>query len=233
LISCGSSKQTAYPVRSYDQTKQSVSTVYDEDNKLGYTITKDNSHIYITVTTQDKGTQLKMMKNGVTIFFDNEGKKNKHLSVQYPVPKKRESLDIEKIKQLRENGNRQEMLQNMMTSLGTDIKITENSEERIINKELNSEGVSVNYKIAIEGLSYSLKVPLSYIASPSDSKSIGISIEGMKKPEGNNAGLSGKPSGKIKRAIAMRGGMRGNRPDINQLKELLNDINIWIPIELK
>ena len=135
---------------------------------------------------------------------------------------------------MRENGNRQEMLQKMMASLGTDIRITEDGEERIINKELNSEGISVNHKIDLEGLSYTLKVPLSYIASQSEIKSIGIFIEGMKKPDGNNGGLmAGRPSGDIRRAIAMRGGMRGNRPDINQLKELLNDIDIWIPIELK
>ncbi|WP_369049078.1 hypothetical protein [Tenacibaculum sp. UWU-22] len=235
LFSCGSSKQTAYPVTSYDQAKQSISTVYDADNKLGYTITKDNSHMYVTVNTQDKVTQLKMMRNGVTIFFDNEGEKNKHLSVQYPIAKENQTLDIEKIKKMRENGNRQEILQKMMASLGADIKVTENKEERIINKELNSEGISVTHKAAIEGLSYTLKVPLSYIASQSDSKSIGISIKGMKQPDGTNAGLSrgGRSSDRIKRAMAMRGGMRGNNPDINQLKELLNDIDIWIPIELK
>ncbi len=83
---------------------------------------------------------------------------------------------------MRENGNRQEMLQKMMASLGTDIRITEDGEERIINKELNNEDISVDHKIALEGFSYTLKVPLSYIASQSNTKSIGISIEGMKRP---------------------------------------------------
>lgn len=234
LISCGSSKQNAYPVKFHDGTKQSISTIYDKDTKLGYTITKDNSHMYVTVNTQDRIVQLKMMRNGVTIFFDDEGKKKKNLSVKYPT-KKSQAFDIEKIKKMRENGNRQEMLQKMMASLGTDIKITEDGEERTINKELNNEGVFVNHKISLEGLSYTLKVPLSYIESQSDIKSIGISIEGMKRPDGNNRRLSmgGRPSGGIRGTGGMRSGMKGNRPNLNQLKEMLSDINIWIPIELK
>ena len=127
------------------------------------------------------------------------------------------------------------MLQKMMASLGTDIKITEDGEERTINKELNNEGVFVNHKISLEGLSYTLKVPLSYIESQFDIKSIGISIEGMKRPDGNNRRLSmgGRPSGGIRGTGGMRSGMKGNRPNLNQLKEMLSDINIWIPIELK
>ncbi|SEB45805.1 hypothetical protein SAMN04489761_0836 [Tenacibaculum sp. MAR_2009_124] len=235
LISCGSSKQIAYSVTSYDQNKQSTSTVYDDTNKLGYTITKDNSHLYVTVTTRDRGTQVKMLRNGVTILFDNDGKKNNNISVQYPVVKENKPLDIEKIKKMREQGNQQEMLQTIMTSLGTDISISESEGDRIINKELNSEGISVNHKIALEGLYYTLKVPLSYIASPSSTKSIGISIKGMKKPDGSNGTLpmGAKSSGRIKRALAMRGGMKGNNIDINQLKEMLTNINIWIPIKLK
>jgi len=234
LISCGSSKQTTYPVKFNDETKQSISTVLNMDNKLGYTITRDNSHMYITVNTQDRVIQLKMLRNGVTIFFDNEGKKNKNLSVQYPT-KRRQALDIEKIKKMRENGNRQEMLQKMMSSLGTDIKITDYGEERIINKELNNDGIFVDHKISIEGLSYTLKVPLSYIKSQSDIKSIGISIEGMKRPDGNTKRLSmgGRPSGGLRGAGGMLGGMKGNRTNLSQLKEMLSDINIWIPIELK
>jgi protease II len=244
LISCGSSKQTAYPVTSYDQTKQSISTVIDKDNKLGYTITKDNSHLYVTINTQDKITQLKMMRNGVTIFFDDEGKKNKHLSVEYPIAKENQTRDIEKIKKTRENGNQQEILQKMLASLGNDIKIIENEEERIINKELNNERISVDHKISPEGLSYTLKVPLSYVQSQSETKSIGLSIQGMKRPNTINGMTSagGRPSGAM-RGGGMRGGGkpggmgkrpggRGAKPDMDQIKALQSDIEIWIPIEL-
>ena len=84
-------------------------------------------------------------------------------------------------------------------------------------------------------MSYTLKVQLSYIKSQSDIKSIGISIEGMKRPDGNTKRLSmgGRPSGGLRGAGGMLGGMKGNRTNLSQLKEMLSDINIWIPIELK
>ena len=173
-----------------------------------------------------------MMRNGVTIFFDDEGKKNKDLSVQYPIVKKRQALDIEKIKKMRENGNRQEMLQKMMASLGTDIKIFEDGEERIINKEFNNEGISGDFKIALKDLSYTLKVPLSYVKNDYKNSSIGIKLKGMQMPD-----MANRPSARM-RGGGMRGGGRpggmagGQRPDMSKIKALQSDTEIWIPIVL-
>ena len=247
LISCGSSKQTTYPVKSYDETQQLSSTIYDDDIKLGYTLFKDNSHFYVTVNSQDKVIMLRMIRNGVTIFFDKEGKKNKDLSVQYPIAKNGQLFTIEKMKEMQENEDKEELLNNVMASLGTDIKITENGYDRIINKELNNESISVNHKMSLEGLSYTLKVPLSYIESQFEIKSIGISINGMKRSNGNNGGLTigRNQSGGGRGGNGMRGGGRsggmkggrsggkGNRPNMNQQKEIHSNIEIWIPIELE
>ncbi|NQY31133.1 MAG: hypothetical protein HRT69_16915 [Flavobacteriaceae bacterium] len=75
--------------------KEIAVTNYDDDAKLGYTITKDNSHLYITLSTKEKTTQLKIMSNGVRIFFDKEGKKrkNKELNSEYIKVNHQMSLD--------------------------------------------------------------------------------------------------------------------------------------------
>ena len=90
LTSCSNSLQIYKVVQ-----KEIAVTNYDDDAKLGYTITKDNSHLYITLSTKEKTTQLKIMSNGVRIFFDKEGKKrkNKELNSEYIKVNHQMSLD--------------------------------------------------------------------------------------------------------------------------------------------
>jgi len=97
-------------------------------------------------------------------------------------------------------------------------------------------------------------VPLSYVQSQSETKSIGLSIQGMKRPNTINGMTSagGRPSGAMRGGAMRGGGMRGGgmrgggkpggmgkrpggrgaKPDMDQIKALQSDIEIWIPIEL-
>ena len=77
LISCDSSSQVYKVVKRETTNKVTVVPTYDDNAKLGYTITKDNSHLYITLSTKEKTTQLKIISNGVRVFYSKEGKKRK------------------------------------------------------------------------------------------------------------------------------------------------------------
>ncbi len=257
LISCGSNKQ-AYLVSERIKVSQNIiEPTYNVDARLGYTITRDHSHLYITLDSNEKTTQIKMLQNGTRIYFDTNGKKNKEISVQYPLNNKQKTLDVEELKEMQENNNPEEMIYKRIAALGIDILVIEEDSEYIINKEFNSENITADIDYSPEGLNYTLKVPLSYIESESKTPSIGIVINGMERPEmGDKSSMGSRPSRGMSGGGGGRsggGGMRGGgggrsgggamkggggggkggeRPDLSQLEFLQSDIEIWISLDL-
>ena len=54
---------------------------------LQYNVTNDDKNLYIAVSSADDNTQLRMLRSGMTIYFDPKGKKNKEISLHYPIQK--------------------------------------------------------------------------------------------------------------------------------------------------
>lgn len=245
LVSCVGSQQ-AYSVSEQIVSQKPIELTYHDDSKIGYAITKDKSHLYITINASEKITQLKMIQNGATIFIDEEGNKNKDFYIQYPLVEKRQAINMEDMKRMKNKADQLAIIARRLENLGTDILIVENNEQYIINKEFNDEGISIDYQITPESIAYTLKVPLTYIDSESNMPSIGISIKGMKRPNMNNSSVGGMRSGGGRsggmgkgggRSGGMRGGGevrgQGNQQNMSQIQELQSNIEIWIPLSLQ
>jgi hypothetical protein len=52
-----------------------------------YNVTNDDKYIYICILSTDNATQKRIMKDGMTVYFDRKGKKNKDMSIAFPTPK--------------------------------------------------------------------------------------------------------------------------------------------------
>jgi len=50
---------------------------YDKGQSIYYSVANDNSNLYLVLMTNDQVVQRKIMGLGLTLWFDNEGKKNK------------------------------------------------------------------------------------------------------------------------------------------------------------
>jgi hypothetical protein len=59
---------------------------YDEKAQLGYAVSNDKDNLYITVETGDPATQLKILRNGLTVWIDKTGEKNEETAINYPIP---------------------------------------------------------------------------------------------------------------------------------------------------
>jgi len=59
----------------------------NEKYTFQYNITNDSKFIYICILSTDDATQLRILKNGMTIYFDPKGKKNKDISIAFPLLK--------------------------------------------------------------------------------------------------------------------------------------------------
>ena len=74
IFSSNKNFNTAAPVKKiYDEDAKSWYAVYNSDNIL---------HVYIAVT--DQAQQRKIVMNGIELWIDTKGKKNKKTGIQYP-----------------------------------------------------------------------------------------------------------------------------------------------------
>ncbi len=59
----------------------------NEKNTFQYTVTHDNQFLYLCLLSRDPATQERMLKDGMTLYFDPTGKKKTEMSLAYPVRK--------------------------------------------------------------------------------------------------------------------------------------------------
>jgi len=59
----------------------------NESYTLQYNVTNDNKNLYVCVLSRDPATQLRILRSGMTIYFDPKGDKNKDIGLHYPLLK--------------------------------------------------------------------------------------------------------------------------------------------------
>ena len=59
---------------------------YDDKAMLGYAVSNDKDNLYITVETGDLATQLKILRNGLTVWIDRKGDKDEVTAINFPIP---------------------------------------------------------------------------------------------------------------------------------------------------
>lgn len=97
LVSCGSSKHSSkrlpgawqvspITVDGYNNDWPSPYPEYDDKAMLGYAVTNDKQNLYISVETGDPATQLKILRNGLTVWIDKNGGKEEVTAINFPLP---------------------------------------------------------------------------------------------------------------------------------------------------
>jgi len=59
---------------------------YDEKAALGYAVSNDKDYLFITVETGDPATQLKILREGLTVWIDRTGEKSEETAINFPIP---------------------------------------------------------------------------------------------------------------------------------------------------
>lgn len=67
---------------------------YDSKAKIAYTTSNDSKYLYITMQTGDEMTEMKMLKNGMTVSIDTSGNKEASFSINYPLQNDNSELDL-------------------------------------------------------------------------------------------------------------------------------------------
>lgn len=66
---------------------------YDSDSKLSYQVTHDAQTLHLQLHTGSRSAIIRMLRRGLTIYFDETGKKNGDVYFQYPLPQVEAQLD--------------------------------------------------------------------------------------------------------------------------------------------
>jgi hypothetical protein len=97
-VSCSSSKHSkvkrlpgkwqAQPIRVDGSNKDWPSPYpeYDDKAMLGYAVSNDKENLYITVETGDPATQLKIIREGLTVWIDKTANKEEITAINFPIP---------------------------------------------------------------------------------------------------------------------------------------------------
>ena len=55
---------------------------------MQYNVTNDGQNLYICVSSGDEPTQLRILRSGMTLYFDPKGEKSKDISIHFPIQKR-------------------------------------------------------------------------------------------------------------------------------------------------
>jgi hypothetical protein len=69
---------------------------YDSKAMVAYATSNDKYNLYITMETGDELTQVKILKQGMTVSIDTSGKKDAQLSINYPLENDNDDVDLKR-----------------------------------------------------------------------------------------------------------------------------------------
>lgn len=169
----------------------------DEQDEILYQIFNDSALLHIQFSTAKRSSIMKILQSGFTIYFNNEGKKKKHISFEYPTPQDIELLRQNMQQQQQSERNSEINLKNMLDLVSANAVFSNHDVIQNINLLNNNSDIYAKLSSTRENeLIYDLKIPLQKIS------------------EGGIADLSiltlGFISGKIE--MPSTGGMQGGGP---------------------
>ena len=185
-----------------------------EDGELQYNITNDNTNIYVSVATSDQSTQMRILREGISVFIDTKGKTNKSMGLSFPA---NEVIEVNRnnntIKMM--GGDKRGDQVNFKKQLLMDKDIFKtfgfiNMDNRVYDvSDTIAIKLGINYD-AFGNLVFESIIPIKHIynktftAKNAPSLSVGIVLNTTNRPENRpTAGSEGRSEG------GMRGGSGG------------------------
>ena len=163
---------------------------YDRESDIVYGVRNDDNYIYVFLKTQNRSTQMQIMRQGLTVWFDREDGKNQTFGIQYPMIRKRTHSDFSP-------DSNEERLHTFLDQTFPELEVIGPKKEDVqLFSMLESPGIRVILGRTHEALVYELQVPLKktsqhpYAIEPVSGRRVGIEFEtGEFKPEQGNGGM--------------------------------------------
>jgi len=206
------SKSKKYTSTATNQFDDIATNYYDKTNSVLYGIADDQTHFYLKAVFNDQESMKKIMRGGLRLYFDSDGKKHKNyqLKIERSEKPQRDRNTMPTMDKSRENH-----IQNMPVLIEKSFnKITwdKNGKEYIFYRALEKDPICVELGPNQQNqLVLVVKIPLKELPIP-ESKLFAMGIEtGSVTTDANRgAGGSMRPSGGMGRGGGRSGGGGGH-----------------------
>jgi len=98
---------------------------YDSKAMVAYATSNDKENLYITMETGDQLTQLKILKQGMTVSIDTNGKKDPEFNINYPLQNENDPLEMVDLGEQKKGGGSSHQMENIRLEK----KIDKNADE--------------------------------------------------------------------------------------------------------
>jgi hypothetical protein len=220
---------------------------YFEDSAISVGLVNDQQYLYVSMMTENPMIRAQVMRQGLTVWFDSQGGKNKSFGIKYPLGRQTGLEERDRIdpQAMMDETTREEMMQRLQESM-TDLEILGPDEKVLAKKNIDDfEGIEVSMRNAAGTLVYEIKVPL--VSSEEHPFAVGVepgSVIGVgflspkmqfQRPGGMRGGGrvpgGGMPPGGG-RGMPPGGGM-GGRGGVSGIGRMIpQDLKIWAKVQL-
>ncbi len=221
--------------------------MYVDNQNISIGVMNDTNYLYACVVAEDQILISKIMRQGMTLWFNPEGGKNKFFGIKYP--KGREDMPQEDRENMRPGtkadpqNRRRELL-----AISNEVEILQERKVPIQRTTDNLKGIEVFLNRSTGLIVYEIKVPLQtdtehpFAINAQEGTEIGIGIEvpkmtlTMNRPAGGmgGGGMGGRGGGMGGRGGGMGGGGMGGRSGgmTGQRTNMQKSIKIWAVVGL-
>lgn len=205
-------------------TKGYFQSSYDKVSNVRYQAHHDDKNVYLKINTTDNVSILKILRTGLTVYFDSNGKKKKKVSLQYPLPF--ESDEQSDFRRQMRNDERQQMeLSKMLRKIPKEAVFSSHDVKEFIHFGVSKTNIMAELSSPDnEELNYEIIIPISRVSDEGfeNTKKLSIGIE---------SGAFEPPAGAM-RGGGMPGGAKGAPPGGMNMSEMMTPIQIWFKIEI-
>jgi hypothetical protein len=218
---------------------------YDKGSDMVYGVRNDENFVYLFLKTQNRSTQMQIMRQGLTVWFDRENGKNQTFGIHYPIQRRgpRDGGMPDTI---------EERLHSFLDQEFPEMEILGPKKEDVQQfSALESPGIQVKLGRTREALIYECRVPLKktsghpFAIEPKSSNQIGIEFEtgdltanrmkaGMRmeggRERGEGMGDDNPPAGGGPGGGRHRGG--GNQGGHLGAIERTKRMELWLSVQL-
>ncbi len=178
---------------------------YIKDANVLVNVCNDEKFIYLSLTTNDRNLPMTIMRDGLTIWFDSEGKDNKSFGIRFPAGKENREMPAD-IGEFDPTKDKNKQMQMPKMGFNEFEILNEEGEVEAILSTLENKDIQIKMSDPQEKFFFEMKVPLKatddflYAINADTSKIISIGFETAEKDLSKMKGQ-------------MDGGGRGTPPD--------------------
>ncbi len=241
--SCSSRTQYLNAVYNHDSTKNELSSAknmsYDKNSGILYLISNDDNFFVVDLQVGNEITQKKILLFGMTVWFDESGKKRKYKGVKFPIGNTRKRMSAKRMKE--SQGNFKQNKQQFLSELNEIGIIGQNGTKDMVITDTRYK-TETEAKISFDSygmMYYRLKIPYEKLnIKYEDLKYINPSIGfvtghaemkqgsggGMKSGGMRGGGMSG--GGRHGGGMGPGGGAGGrNNPE---MQAMMSETSFWV-----